>query len=243
MENENDGPNLMIPVAIIVAGLIIAGAVVYSSSNSQGTLGRAAAGDSREKKELSDTPKAVDNLKEVTNSDHIRGDLNAPVKIVEFSDLECPFCKRFHETMRQVIEEYDGKVAWIYRHFPLDTLHSKARKEAEASECAAELGGNGAFWAYLDRLFEITPSNNGLDPSQLPEIAEYTGIEKGAFKDCLDSGRYAEHVADNLKDAIASGGTGTPYSILIGPDGKKLVIYGAQPYPVVKQALDSLLEN
>ena len=115
-------------------------------------------------------PKTSDdsrNVRQVTDSDHLRGDPKAKVKVVEFSDLECPFCKRFHVTMQQVIEEYDGKVAWIYRHFPLDSLHSKARKEAEASECAAELGGNDGFWAYIDKLFEITPSNNGLDPNLL----------------------------------------------------------------------------
>jgi len=102
---------------------------------------------------------------------------NAPVKIVEFSDTECPFCKRFHTTMQQVVKDSNGQVAWVYRHFPLDQLHSKARKEAEATECAAELGGNEKFWAYLNRLMEVTPANDGLDLAELPVIAAYVGLK------------------------------------------------------------------
>src|SRR3989338_2531696 len=116
---------------------------------------------------LPKTKQESDNVGELTDRDHLRGDPKATVKVVEFSDLECPFCKNFHRTMQQVMSEYSGQVAWVYRHFPLDSLHSKARKEAEASECAAELGGNDGFWAYVDKLFEITPSNNGLDPNLL----------------------------------------------------------------------------
>src|SRR6185295_5043808 len=87
---------------------------------------------------------AAQSVKPVAAEDHIRGDLAAPVKVIEFSDFECPFCKGFHATMKQVMADYekDGKVAWVYRHFPIDELHSKARKEAQAAECAGELGGN-----------------------------------------------------------------------------------------------------
>ena len=104
-------------------------------------------------------------LDPVTPADHILGNPNAEVFIVEYSDLECPFCKQFHKSMLEIMSEYgaEGKVAWVYRHFPLDQLHSKARKEAEATECATELGGNDAFWEYTNKIFEITPSNNGLN--------------------------------------------------------------------------------
>ncbi len=108
-------------------------------------------------------------LDPVTEKDHVFGNRGAELMIVEYSDPECPFCKRFHETMAQVMSEYgkQGKVAWVYRHFPLDAIHSKARKEAEAMECAGELGGNDKFWAYLNKLMEITPSNNQFDASLL----------------------------------------------------------------------------
>ncbi len=78
--------------------------------------------------------------------DHIRGNPDAPVTLVEYSDFECPFCKRFHPTVKRIVDEYGGRVRWVYRHFPLDEIHPvKARREAAAAECAAELGGNDAF--------------------------------------------------------------------------------------------------
>jgi len=106
-------------------------------------------------------------LRPVSPDDHIVGNINAKIIIVEYSDLECPFCKVFHTTMRQVMEKGNGDVAWVYRHYPIPQLHPKAFHEAEATECAWEQGGNEAFWKYTNRLFEITPSNNGLDESEL----------------------------------------------------------------------------
>ncbi len=237
MENKNF--NSMVPGAIIIAGIIIAGAVVYSGGAGKKPAQLLAGDDPRG----SGAPKAVENIKAISEDDHILGDINAPVKIVEFSDLECPFCKRFHPTMQRVVREYDGKVAWVYRHFPLDNLHSKARIEAEATECAAELGGNTAFWAYTDRLFEVTPSNNGLDEGDLPKIADYIGLDTQKFQKCLDSGKYKDHVSYDYEDATNSGGQGTPYSIVIAANGKKSVIPGALPFEAVKEIVDKALSE
>lgn len=105
----------------------------------------------------------------ISSADHIFGNPSAEVLLIEYSDPECPFCKRFQETLKTVMTQYgdNGNVAWVYRHFPLDSIHPKSRKEAEAFECAGELGGSTKFWEYADKLFEITPSNNQLDPSLL----------------------------------------------------------------------------
>lgn len=100
-------------------------------------------------------PQIAQSIKPITGEDHIFGNSDAPIKIVEFSDLECPFCQKFHPTVKQIVEDYDGQVTWVYRHFPLESIHSYARPAAEASECVAELGGNDAFWQYLDLLFEV----------------------------------------------------------------------------------------
>lgn len=176
----------------------------------------------------------------ISSADHIRGDLNAPIKVVEYSDTECPFCKRFHPTMQQVFSDYGGQVAWVYRHFPLDSLHQKARQEAEATECAAELGGNDAFWAYVDRIYEITPSNDGLPESELPVIASDIGLNRSAFEECLTSGRHAEKVQSHYDDAVASGGTGTPYSVVVSGD-QQIPVNGAVPITQLKSIIDSLL--
>jgi len=130
----------------------------------------------------------------------------------------------------------------VYRHFPLAQLHSKASKEAEATECAFDQGGNTAFWEYTDRLYEITPSNNGLDLNQLPEIAEEVGLDREEFERCLDDGDNKKKVADSLADAFASGGRGTPHNIMIVGD-EKVEIPGAQPFSAMKAAIDAVLEE
>jgi len=105
----------------------------------------------------------LDEMKPVGDDDYINGDMNAEIVAVEYSDPECPFSKRFHTTMQQIIKEYDGKVAWVFRFFPLDSIHKNARLESEAIQCAGTLKGKEMYWKYLDRVFEITTSNDGLD--------------------------------------------------------------------------------
>lgn len=201
---------MLIPGAIILAGIIVAGSIILSNRNESPT--GAPSGN-----EGTPSAPAAKNVAPITDDDHILGDPDAPVKLIEFSDLECPFCKSFHGTMAQVMEEYgkDGRVAWVYRHFPLTQIHPKAPKEAEASECAAELGGNNAFWNYINRIFEITPSNNGLDPNKLPEVAEEIGLDRTAFEACLESGKYREKIEAQFNDAVQSGGRGTPHTVIV----------------------------
>ena len=177
--------------------------------------------------------------------DHIRGDPAAPVALVEYSDFECPFCKRFHPTVKRLVSESKGQLKWVYRHFPLDELHpGKARKEAVASECAAELGGNDAFWKFTDRFFELTPSNNRTDvDTVLPQIASEIGLDKARFASCLTSGRHDRRIAEDAQDAGASGGRGTPWSIVVSKSGKAYPLSGAQPYAAVKQLVELALEK
>ncbi|OGZ42583.1 MAG: hypothetical protein A3C80_03755 [Candidatus Ryanbacteria bacterium RIFCSPHIGHO2_02_FULL_45_43] len=241
----------MIPISIIIAGLFISGAIMYSGGSSQKSPASTAdAVDSEEKSDGDDAAgaaRSVDNIRPVGAGDHILGSPDAPVKIVEYSDTECPFCKRFHLTLKQIIDadEYGraGKVAWVYRHFPLAALHRKAFSEAQATECAAELGGNEQFWLYLDRLFEVTPSNDGLEEAELPRIAQYIGLDQEAFERCLTSGRHENIVNDDYDNAVASGGTGTPFSVVITNNGGKYIISGAQPYETVKRVIDQALSS
>ncbi len=228
---------LAIPIAVVIAGVLIAGAVLYSGGKT-GSSNTAVAPQQPVAQQTGD----LEQMTPVSSKDHIRGNPDALVKIVEYSDFECPFCKRFHDTMNQVMDEYgtEGKVAWVYRHFPLDQLHPvKARKEAVASECAAELGGNDAFWKYTDRFFELTPSNNQTDVDiVLPQIAKEIGFDVTKFNTCLASTKYDAHIEKEVQNAIATGGNGTPWSIVVGKDGKKYPLSGAQPLSAVKQLID-----
>lgn len=233
---------LTTPLAIVIAGALIALAVYMGGGSGQsqvaGTTNQPtnpAAGQAAG----NPTAPTIGDIREIDSTDHVRGPQNAKVTIIEYSDLECPFCKRFHETMHQVVEEYPNDVRWVYRHFPLAQLHSKAEKEAIATECAAE---QGKFWELTDLIFEVTPANNGLDLATLPDLAEQAGVPNIAqFEDCLNTDKYKDKVAADLADAGAAGGRGTPYSVVIGPDGKKTPINGAQPLETVKATIDSLL--
>lgn len=93
-------------------------------------------------------------IRKVTEDDNIRGNINADIKVVEYSDFKCPYCGTFHDAMKQVVDNYeDDKVAWVYRHFPIPQLHPKAPGIAQASECAGEIGGQEAFWQFADEVF------------------------------------------------------------------------------------------
>src|SRR3990167_11318401 len=135
---------LTMPIAVVIAGVLIAGAVIYSGKTVSSNTVVAP------QQPVAQQTGDLEQMKPISKDDHIRGNPDAPVKIVEYSDTECPFCKRFHDTMKQVMDEYGktGKVAWVYRNFPLDQLHPKARNEAIALECAGDQGGNDPFWAY-----------------------------------------------------------------------------------------------
>ena len=234
--SQSPGFALSMPVAVLLSGVLIAGAVIYSGGKTQN--GNTA--NAPQQQPVAQQTGDLEKMTPITSKDHIRGNPDALVKIVEYSDTECPFCKRFHTTMKEVMDEYgkDGKVAWVYRHFPLDQLHSKARKEAVALECANEQGGNDKFWSYADRLYEITPANNGLEPAELPKIAQYVGLDTAKFNTCLASTKYDKHIEDEVQNAQVTGGNGTPWSIVVGKDGKKYPLSGAQPLSAVKQLID-----
>jgi protein-disulfide isomerase len=230
MESQKTSP-LTVPVAIVVAGVLIAGAVLFSrggmgnptsptESAAKGPEGiRALFGGGTEttQRPAPDAPVSLAIPNVNAETDHILGNPNAGVVIVEYSDLECPFCRVFHQTLKRLMTDYgkSGTVAWVYRHFPLPQLHSKAQREAEATECAAELGGNTGFWKYTDRIFEITPSNDGLDLALLPEVAAQTGLDRSAFESCLTSGRQAPRVEAEYMQATGAGARGTPFNVLI----------------------------
>lgn len=180
------------------------------------------------------TVRAVD-----TKRDHVRGNVNgATVTLVEYSDFECPFCKRFHETMQKVIQNYGKDVRWVYRHMPLDSLHRQARKEALASECASE---QGKFWEFADLVFKETTSNDGLDLNKLPDYAKQLGLNVSKFTSCVDSAKYASVVQADEQDGQAAGAQGTPYTVVLGANGKTQVVNGAQPYEAVEAAVKAML--
>ena len=176
---------------------------------------------------------AAVNAEDYVDDDPVLGDENAPLTIVEFSDFQCPYCARFREQTFDLIKENyvdTGKVKFVYRDFPLSSIHPMAQKASEASECADE---QGKYWEYHDKIFA---EQSSLSINSLKQWASDIGMDTAKFNDCLDSGKYESEVKSDLNDAMNSGGRGTPY-FLVG----NVPLSGAQPFSAFQQAIDSQL--
>jgi protein-disulfide isomerase len=251
MNNETK-QKLVTPIAIVVAGVVIAIAIYLSGSSSLGGNKETSKQDLINSALKPEKPAIEVEL--ISDTDHIRGSRDAKITIVEYSDTECPFCKRFHQTMKRIYDEYgpENKVAWVYRHFPLP-MHKLAPKEAEAQECANEIGGVDAFWAFTDMVYQESPGNDGLDPAQLPVFAEKINIDRKAFETCLNSGKYADKISESIKAGQKAGARGTPYTVIFINNGGKIETVplvdaegnslGSLPYEAMKNIVDKLLAS
>ena len=225
--------SLAVPISIVIAAGLIAGAIYMNGGKTV---------PDKNIKINDATPAQVANeIAPVSAADHIRGNPNAPIMMVVYSDFDCPFCTQFHATMKQVTDTYGagGKVAWVFRNFPIAQLHPNASKIAEASECVAELGGNDAYWKFADAVYN-KPTNTFTDMTKLPDFAARAGVDKTKFATCLSSGKYTKKIADDVVAAQKAGGKGTPYPVIIAGD-QSASLPGAVPFEQVKQALDSLI--
>ncbi len=235
---ENNKRNLGVPIAIVIAGLLVAGAIYLGQSKS-GPVSVTPPNETA-------TAYQLNKLEPVKQSEHVRGNKEAKIVLVEYSDLECPFCKMFHWSMEEIMKKYGDQIAWVYRHYPLDcnggtipgcrTLHAKARKEAEAAECVAELGGETKFWEYVDKIFAITPSNDGLDAAELPKIAKAIGVDETKFNQCLMGGKHATAIQADNDNGNEIGVDGTPFVVLLAPGDIRLQVLRA-PLPDNANAL------
>ena len=192
-------------------------------------------------------PSAPQIIKVSLDDDPFKGNADAPVTIIEFSDFQCPFCGRFYEqTLPSIIENYvdTGKVKFVYRDLPLDSIHPNARPAHIASECADE---QGKFWGYHDMLFD-NQSEWGRLPaadlqSTLTKYASDLGLESASFEACLESDAIADEVNKDSLDAARYGATGTP-AFFIGNEKDGFVkLTGAQPFAAFQLEIENQLES
>ncbi|OGY33102.1 MAG: hypothetical protein A3C02_03920 [Candidatus Andersenbacteria bacterium RIFCSPHIGHO2_02_FULL_45_11] len=229
---------MSVPMAIVIAGALVAGAVYFSNVGPKDLPAGQAGLPVPTVAPQPTRPPASLEIAPITEADHIRGDVNAPITILEYSDLECPFCKVFHQSMIRIIAEYPGKVRWVYRHAPLIQLHQKAPVEANASECAA---AQGKFWEFTDVVFAATGSNDSLDLAKLADYAKQAGVaDATAFKTCVDEHTFKEKVDAQLADGIKAGLQGTPFNMVIKADGTKEQLGGGVPYEQLKTIIEEL---
>ena len=212
-----------IPVAIVLGGVIVALAVYLSIAP---PLPKSDSGN----------PELV---RPVSAADHILGNPAAPVVIVEYADFDCEYCKGFNDILHQIVANGGGDVAVVFRHFPLSEIHPNALSHARAAECAAEAGGNDAFWNFVDELFASQPISTG----SYGERAAKAGISGDAFASCYAnaSATFDEHIMADRKNALLVGALGTPYSLILVSGKTPVVMSGAYPYDEVKLRVDHAL--
>lgn len=186
-----------------------------------------------------ETAKLVPPIKD---TDHVRGNKNAKVALVVYTDYECPFCKQFHETINQVLVDYKDTVKVVYRHYPL-SFHANAHKAAEAAECVNKVAGADAFWKFTDLYFKTTNSSGtGVAVEDMPGLAGQVGANQATVKTCLDSGEMAALVDDSMAGGSLAGVSGTPGTIVIAPDNQFDFISGALPAASIKATLDKYVK-
>lgn len=217
-----DKNNYAVPIAIVVAGILIAGAIFYNNQ----------------------TPKTTEEFPEVnleladpiTESDHLIGNESSNITIVEYSDLNCPYCRRFHETGKEILEKYP--ISLVFRHFVIFGENSLLK--AEATECAAELGGKEKFSEYLDLVYTTQDSQTETGVDDLVRLATDIGISDVDFRSCLDSDRHITKIEKDSQNAVDIGATGTPFNFIIKPDGTKEELGGAVPSEILSQIIEEI---
>lgn len=215
-----------IPFAIVLGGVIVAIAVYASIPKAPSTSSG------------SGNPALV---RPISTADHVLGNPAAKAVIIEYADFDCEYCKGFSETLHQIVanEGTTGEVAWVFRQFPLTEIHPNALQHAEAAECAAQVGGNDAFWKFADALF----ANQPVDPAHYGTIAASAGLSGDQFATCMTTASTTEvaRIMADRENALAVGAKGTPYSLIVVAGKAPIVISGAYPYDAVKLLVDQAL--
>ncbi len=201
-------------ISIIVAGVIVAAAIVYTNANPSQPSPQAGGQQA--------APVAV---RAPSAQDHIYGSLNAPIVLIEYSDFECPFCSRVHPTLKKIVDDSNGQIAWVYRNFPLSSIHPEAGPAANAAECIAAQLGNAGFWRFANTVFA---DQSKLGASYYEQLAGQFGADTAQFKSCIAGSAYQAAIAADTAEASNNGGDGTPYTI-VWSKNTQLPVSGARP--------------
>lgn len=250
MEKSESSSFITTPVSILIGSILIAISILISGGAVKIKGFNAGSGGTAAVPTGSIAPGAAEPTSATVSMDDdaVLGNADAPVTIIEFSDYECPFCKRhFEQTHAQLKTNYidTGKVKLVFRDLPLSFHDPLATKQAIAANCAREQGNDETYYKIHDELFKLTTSNgSGMTMDQLYGMAGTLGIDAASFKTCIDTDKFKEEVAKDLADAAAAGATGTP-SFVIGKSGDEVsgkLIVGAQPYSAFQAEIDALLK-
>lgn len=228
VQKSNNNKNILtLPMSVLIAAILISGALVYNRSGVPSIKGKAVE-DTTRKEVLSD-------------DDSYLGNIDAPVKIIEFSDFQCPYCRRFwKETLPLIKSKYveTGKAVLVYRDFPLGS-HPAAQISAQAAECADD---QGKFWEFHDKIFsEQDKQGSGTIQYGLVELKKWArdiGLNQIQFNQCLDTQKYKDEVEKDFSDAVTAEVSGTPTTFINGRP-----VIGAQPFSAFERIIEEELSS
>jgi protein-disulfide isomerase len=208
-------------VSILIAGVIIAGAIVFTNHHTAAVVADANGTAPQQ------GTTASANVPAPSSSDHIIGSPTAPIVMIEYSDFQCPYCQMIYPSLKQIQSQSNGQIAWVMREFPLYQIHPNAMPAANAAECIAAQKGNDAFWKFADDDFN-NQANIGV--SFFASEAQNLGVDMTKYNACVTNQTYLSKIQQETADAENSGGNGTPYTVIVNTKtGKQYPVSGAVP--------------
>lgn len=202
-------------VSILVAGVLIAGAIIFVNLHPAAAV---AEGDG--------TLPGSTSVPAPTAQDHIKGSPTAPIVLVEYSDFQCPYCSMVYPTIKKIVDESQGQVAWVMRNLPLDSIHPEARPAALAAECIAEQKGNDGWWQFADDIFN---DQGNLGTARYLTEAQKIGVNMAQYLSCVSTKKYDKKLDEQSAEGQVAGAQGTPYTVVYG-HGAQVPLSGALPY-------------
>lgn len=254
--------NIILSISIIISSIILASSLIYYTNSK--TAYTTADGINMEKaiedgieqyiikqeKEYNKKQAEIDRLGEkiegvppLNEGDYIKGNKNAKISIIEYSDLDCPFCKKFHTTGYDVLNKYEGEVNWVWRHLPLTSIHPNSNAKSELAECAGKIKYDN-FWKVIDYFM-----NEGFDPNQnvydhLDTIAKITNTNKESLEKCIKEGEFEDKVKISQGIAGSIGINGTPGNVIINNKTNEAYLRaGAYDVNTISNTIDYLLQQ
>jgi protein-disulfide isomerase len=201
-------------ISILVAGVLIAGAIIFVNLHPGAAVADAGA-----------LPGNT-SVPAPSAQDHIIGSASAPIVLIEYSDFQCIYCSMVYPTIKKIVEESNGQVAWVMRNLPLDSLHPEARPAGLAAECIAEQLGDKGWWAFADSMFN---DQQGMGNARYLAVASSLGVDTGKYMSCVSSKKYNQKLDAQSAEAQVAGAVGTPYTVVYGY-GAQVPLSGALPY-------------
>ncbi len=217
--------NISLPAAIVLAGVIVAGAILISNSAPKSPINPLT--PSSDKKDLA--------IPEVTEEDFIKGDKNAEITLIEYADFSCGFCAHYHPTLEKIVADYDGKVKWVYRHLPIFN-----KPAAVSSSCVGNTLGDEKFFMYAATLYKNQKDING---DLLKREALALGMNEGDYDACINDAEVSDKISKDFTSVrVLAGFNATPYTVLVDKEGNMYPFSGALPYEDVANLIDTFIK-